>query len=168
MNAPRAKPATEAAAKRALMSEIIWAVPRTYFRLTRVAERLFGEYDLTAGQLAILRDLATIGPSTISQMARSRPVARQYIQRLVAGLVSAGLAELVPNPEDRRSKLARLLPPGRRLVERVAAREAEALEHLVAELDLRSLEAARDVVVWLRDRLAEDDLLDDFAGKETG
>lgn len=145
--------------KRRVLSELIWAIPRTYFRLTVLGDCLFGEYGLTAGKRAILRDISISGPQSISQMARSRPVARQYIQRLVAELAVAGLVKLGPNPKDGRSKLVSLSASGESLLARIAVGEAAFVDRLASDLDPRALQAARDVVICLRDRLASDELL---------
>ncbi len=138
-----------------LLGDILWAIPRTYFRLTVIADQVFGAYGLTAGKRAILRDLSVDGPRTISQLARSRRVARQYVQRLVAEMRRAGLVALKTNPADRRTKLAALSVKGEKLVTELAAREAAVVARLAEGFDGEELRTARAVVVALRDRLAD-------------
>jgi hypothetical protein len=127
--------------KAQLLGDILWAILRTYFRLTVIADQVFGAYGLTAGKRAILRDLRVDWPRTISPLARSRPVARQYVQRLVAEMRRAGLAALKTNPADRRTKLA--------------AREAAVVARLAEGFGGEELHTARAVVVALRDSLAD-------------
>lgn len=95
-----------------LLGDILWAIPRTYFRFTVIADQVFGAYGLIAGKRAIRRDLSVDGPRTICQLARSRPVARQYVQRLVAEMRRAGLVALKSNSAYRRTKLATLSVKG--------------------------------------------------------
>ena len=93
---------------------LIWEIPSAYFRLETEGARLMGENGMTTGRLAVLRTLAEAGPRTVPQIARSRPVARQTIQRSVNWLLSQGFVEYVENPDHRRSKLLRLTAAGQR------------------------------------------------------
>lgn len=63
-------------------------------------------------RFSFLRLLKIEGPMTVPQVARSRGVARQQIQKLANTLADEGLIEFVNNPEHRRSKLLCLLPAG--------------------------------------------------------
>ena len=42
----------------ALLSQIVWTIPRIYHRLTAIGDRAYGRYGLSAGKRSLLRDLA--------------------------------------------------------------------------------------------------------------
>lgn len=94
----------------------------------RAAERLHGTEPVTLGMRAILEFLATRGPTTVPNVARSRHVTRQHVQGLVNALLEAGLAELDANPAHRRSALVRLTPEGQRTIARMKRRERRFFE----------------------------------------
>jgi DNA-binding MarR family transcriptional regulator len=72
-----------------------------------------------------LFDLDRSGSRTVPQMASARPLSRQHIQMLVNPLVEGRYVELVDNPAHKRSKLVRLTPKGRKLVDRMRKRESK-------------------------------------------
>jgi DNA-binding MarR family transcriptional regulator len=100
--------------------------------LHAVAAQLHGGGELTAGRRGILRGLDRFGPQTVAQMARARPVSRQYIQSLVNELESEDLVETIENPAHRRSRLVCLTSRGKVALTEMYRREAE----LFAILDL--------------------------------
>jgi DNA-binding MarR family transcriptional regulator len=100
--------------------------------LHAVAAQLHGGGELTAGRRGVLRGLDRFGPQTVPQMARARPVSRQYIQTLVNELESEGLVETIENPAHRRSRLVRLTSRGKDALTEMYRREA----NLFATLDL--------------------------------
>ncbi len=93
----------------------------------------------------------TIGPLTVSQLARSRAVARQGVQRHADALAEEGLVAWSENPRHQRSKLLVLTTRGERTYRR--ARDAQlawaAWIDDSAASD-RSLQAATQVLRWCR------------------
>ena len=127
--------------------EVIDETTGIFHLLHAIAAQLHGGGELTAGRRGILRGLDRLGPQTVPQMARARPVSRQYIQMLVNGLEADGLVELYENPAHRRSRLVRLTAAGRETLGAMYRREAE----LYATLDLPVDEGElRDVAAILR------------------
>ena len=127
--------------------EVIDETTGLFHLLHAVAAQLHGGGELTAGRRGILRGLDRLGPQTVPQMARARPVSRQYIQMLVNELEAEGLVEPYDNPAHRRSRLVRLTAAGSDALSAMYRREAE----LYAALDLPVSEAElRDAAATLR------------------
>jgi DNA-binding MarR family transcriptional regulator len=112
--------------------EVIDETTALFHLLHAVAAQLHGGGELTAGRRGVLRGLDRLGPQTVPQMARARPVSRQYIQSLVNDLEAEGLVETYENPAHRRSRLVRLTSRGRAALAEMYRREAD----LFATLDL--------------------------------
>ena len=140
----------------ALLSQIVWTIPRIYHRLTAIGDRVYGRYGLSAGKRSLLRDLAIQGPHTIAAMVRiRRPITRQYIQRLVSDLRQAGLVALSENAEDRRSKIVHLTEHGRQVIEALAPAEQSLMKALAADSAIGELLAARNVLAGVIKRLED-------------
>lgn len=126
----------------------------TYFRLQTEADRLVGQGGFSAGKLGILRTLHDEGLRTVPQIARSRPGARQGVQRNADGLAEQGLIEYVDNPHHRRSRLLRLTARGERLYGQMRDQQltwAALIDD--GRMSLRSVRSAIQVLRWLRERL---------------
>ena len=103
------------------LSELLEEVTLTSFRLQAEAEQLAG--GLSRGTLGVLRTLFEDGPRTVAEIARSRPVARQGVQRNADALAERGLVSYADNPRHRRSKLLVLTTRGEKACRR--ARDAQ-------------------------------------------
>src|SRR5215470_7114302 len=114
---PQARPrlATQTVAADALF-ELFWELAFTYLRLNSAGQRLTGPYGESPGRVSLMRSLENGGPQSVSQMARSRGVARQAIQQLADQLRADGLIEYLENPAHRRVKLMRITPNGGRVL----------------------------------------------------
>lgn len=126
-----------------------------YHLLRVVVARIHSDANLTAAERGVLRGLDRIGPQTVPQMARARPVSRQYIQAVVNQLGRRGLVELVPNPAHKRSSLVRLTSKGKKLAEAVAHKEEAFLAELQIDLSEKELLLASSVLRKLRDRFLQ-------------
>jgi DNA-binding MarR family transcriptional regulator len=125
-----------------------------FHRMKLAAEQLHGAEGITAGMRGVLFGLDRSGPQTVPQMARARPVSRQHIQTLVNPLVERHYVELFDNPAHKRSKLVRLTPKGRRLVDRMRKRESKILGALGSGMSEKQLRSAATVARSLRETLA--------------
>ena len=126
-----------------------------YFRLNAGGERMFAAVGQTPGKVSLMRSLKEEGPQSVAQLARSRPVARQGVQRMADELSAAGLIEFVPNPSHRRAKLARLTTRGQLLMEKAMAGELRWAARLAHNFSEREIETARDVIRRLKQILGE-------------
>lgn len=123
------------------LESIIAETVSLFHRLRVVAEQIHRQGEFTSGKGGVLRGLDVFGPQTVPQMARTRPVSRQYIQTLVNFLEKEGHVELIDNPAHKRSRLVRLTPKGKALVDAMMRRQAKLFAQLkldIAEKDLRA------------------------------
>jgi len=133
-----------------LISQVLWAIPRVYHRLSEAGETIYSGYNLTSGKRSLLNDLVVQGPHSIVQMVRARPpISRQYIQRLVSELRLAGMVELTENPGDRRSKIVKLTRKGQDVIDALTPQEHALAEHLMADHNDKELETAGTVLTNL-------------------
>jgi DNA-binding MarR family transcriptional regulator len=115
-----------------------------HLHLRTVTDALHGRSELTSVCRGVLHDLAELGPRTVPQLARRRHCSRQHLQALINRLVADGMAELLTNPDHRRSRLVQLTDRGRQTIDAMWRRE----EELVAALPITSSE--EDVIIAVR------------------
>jgi DNA-binding MarR family transcriptional regulator len=149
MRKPRPTPAAVAFGGSALES-VIGETVSLFHRLRAVAEHVHHQGDLTAGRLGVLRNLDLSGPQTVPQMARARPVSRQYIQTLSDQLAGEGYVESIPNPGHKRSRLVRLTPRGKALVDAAMRRQAKVFSRLKTGVPEKGLRTAASVLAAVR------------------
>ena len=101
----------------------------------------------------MLRSLAEQGPRTVAQIARSRPVARQGVQRLADALARERLVEYLPNPDHRRSRLLRLTVRGRKAYQLLVRGQEAFAEELTVGFSPEELRRCTFVLRTLRRRL---------------
>ncbi|MDA3627728.1 MarR family transcriptional regulator [Saccharopolyspora oryzae] len=123
----------------------------------RLARRLRSERDpgeLTLGRMAVLGRLERDGPATTSGLAVAERVTPQSMARMVQHLISAGLAERAPDPDDRRAAIIRITDTGRERVQQDRDRREAWLAQAMTELS----DVEQDLLVLaarLLDRLAD-------------
>jgi DNA-binding MarR family transcriptional regulator len=125
-----------------------------HLRANTVVERLHQRPELTNACRGVLRDLARLGPRTVPQLARRRECSRQHVQVLVNRLVAGGMAELVDNPDHRRSPQISLTAAGRGALEAMWRREAKLIDALPLATAVEDLQLAAVVMRELRQLLA--------------
>ena len=88
-------------------------------RLAHAQDKLLAELGLGTASWSVLQALERQdGVGTASGLARRLSVSRQAVQRQLNRLAEAGLIDLVSDPGDARSRLARITSLGRSRVER--------------------------------------------------
>lgn len=132
------------------LETLLYETVRLFHRLRRVMEELHHQGELSSGKSGILKSLDRHGPQTVPQMARARPVSRQYIQTLVNPLLKENLVERLENPAHKNSPLVSLTERGEELVREMRRRERDALERLEVDLDADDLRSAREILQELR------------------
>ncbi len=130
-------------------------ITATFFRLRAAGKRVGAVTPSGGGILGMLRSLSLEGPQTVPQIARSRPVARQHIQRLANEAEAEGLIEFVDNPAHRRSKLMRITPKGETTYGELMGRMAALSEELASGMDAGAIAEATEVLRQLREKLGE-------------
>ena len=109
-------------------------------------EQLHRAFGVTPGVRALLLHLADNGPRTLSEIAVSRRVSRQFVQKAARPLLGKGLLAADPNPRHRGAPKLRLTPWGVRVVEQIRAREALAFARVANELDSTEIGGALAVI----------------------
>ena len=126
-----------------------------HLRLQILAEELHGHSELSRACRGVLQDLYRLGPRTVPQLARGRPVSRQDVLLLVKRLITEGMAQSLRNPEHKRSYLVRLTPRGKTLLEEMWSRETAVLGSLDLALSREELQVATSVLHRLREALVK-------------
>ena len=99
--------------------------------------------EIGPAQLSALSVLVFAGPKTLGELAGAEQVKPPTMSRVVEGLVSRGLAERVPSPEDRRAVRIATTPKGRRLLLAGRDRRVQLLAHRLSSLAPEDLEIIR-------------------------
>jgi DNA-binding MarR family transcriptional regulator len=138
------------------LEEVIDETRALFHRLRAVAEQVHAQGELSGGRRGVMKDLARLGPQTVPQLARRRPVSRQHIQSLVNPLLEEGYLERIDNPAHRRSPLLRLTPRGESLVATMDRRESRLLPDLELAISERDLRRAAETLRAVRQAFASD------------
>lgn len=147
--------------REATFLELGGAVRHLFHQLRAVAEIAAPSDDgLGPSHRGVLESLAGMGPRTVPELARARPVARQHIQVLVDDLLARGLVETRPNPAHKRSPLVALTKAGERRFAAIRAAESEVLATIRFSVTTARMVAAtdelaavsRDLEAWLSSR----------------
>ena len=127
-----------------------------FYRGKVVAEQIHCQGLLSSGKRGVLMSVQMLGPQTVPQLARARPVSRQHIQSLVNVLLDEGHVEYLPNPAHKRSRLVRITETGMNLVEEMSRREAKVLEGIALDVDIGALRKAAKVLYSIREYFESD------------
>jgi len=122
-----------------------------YHRLRVAAEQIHRQGEMTSGKGGVLAGLYRFGSQTVPQMARARPVSRQYIQTLVNMLADDGLVEFIENPAHKRSHLVCLTKKGEELIEKMINRQKRLLSRINVGIPERDLIRAAEILRDLRE-----------------
>ena len=134
-------------------SRVLTELTYTFFRTRVEADRITGVRGQSSGRYGLLGTLVREGPRTVAEIARSRPVARQGVQRLADDLAAEGLVEYLDNPRHRRSRLLRITPAGERTWRALSRLQLAHAGALGADIPLTDLRTAARVLRALRERL---------------
>jgi MarR family 2-MHQ and catechol resistance regulon transcriptional repressor len=113
----------------------LWLVlARCHRTLNRIAERSIEEVGLCLTDFAALEALLHKGPLTITEIHTKVPLALGSMTAAVDRLEEKGLIIRTPARDDRRAKVLKLTPEGRRVVEAAFSRHAAELESAMVVL----------------------------------
>ena len=116
-----------------------------YFRIAAATTAIAG-FATAGGEYGLLRSLVLDGPQTVPEMARLRPVSRQYCQTTANTLEAKGLVEFVENPRHKRSRLARITKKGRAHYEDLTKRFLAAAAVVAVHFEERDVTIATKVL----------------------
>jgi DNA-binding MarR family transcriptional regulator len=122
--------------------------------LLAAGDVLSAEDGLTSARWQVLGAIVLADrPLTVPQIARRMGLTRQSVHPTVQRLVGAGLLELMPNADHRRSQLVRLTQAGRARYAAIDARQAAWVNRLAAGIGRTELATAARVLDQLCRRL---------------
>jgi DNA-binding MarR family transcriptional regulator len=116
---------------------------------TSIGEELARLGEQTLARWVIL-DAIEDQPSTVSQIARRRGIARQAVQRVADLLVEEGLAAYEPNPRHRRAKLLRPTQRGRKTLRTIAVAQKKWADAIGGEVGVTKLRKATSLIHEIR------------------
>lgn len=126
-----------------------------HVRAGRLTQALHAPFGVTAALRPVLLMLLAEGSAlTLSEIATTRGVSRQFVHKLVTPLVAKGLVAVDANPRHKGSPKVRLTAWGRRVIQQAQKREAAVIEAIAAALDADALATACDVLDRLDGALA--------------
>lgn len=132
---------------------LIQLIPKLYFKLSAVMAVFVSNDTVSPGQRALIEDLHRLGPSSIGSLAAMRPVAKQYIQKLVSDLAAKGLVKLARNPDDGRSKLVALSRKSEKMLGKWRDAERAAIVSFLKKVTAEDVETAKQVLEYLHTTL---------------
>ncbi len=135
--------------------DLAMAVIATFHQLRASGQEIGAVSAQGGGTWGVLRSLSREGPQSVPQLARARPVARQYMQKIVNQLLDEGLVVLQDNPAHQRSKLVALSDAGAAEVALLNARIQRWCHALAPELQGADLAGTGETLRRLRTALAK-------------
>ena len=115
----------------------LWVVlARAYAAVAREVEADIARHGLTTMEFGILEALHHKGPLLLGEIQRKVLVTSGGITYLVDRLVTKGLVQREPSPDDRRARFAVLTPTGAQLIGRIFPKHAEFLTRTMATLSM--------------------------------
>ncbi len=110
---------------------------------------------ITGAERDVLDFLVFEGAATVPQIARSRGVSRQHIQKRSDALVERGFAEFTENPAHKSSKLLEATIAGERMHATASRDETAVLQRLAGKIDLADIATARAVFAALAESIED-------------
>lgn len=134
-------------------AELLREVTRLYARAQRVVA---GCCAITGTQCHILGELGRGGPMTPGELGARLQLEKSWISRAVDALVVLGLVAKDDNPDDARSWIVRLTPPGRRRFRELDATLDGHAAQLLAALAPQDRQDVQRALVLLLQLLRQD------------
>ena len=131
---------------------------RECFRLNRclmeASQQLTEGTGVTGAQWGVLTALGQgVAPRTVAETARQMGLARQSVQRVADVLAENGLVRYLPNPEDKRAKLAEVTRAGRTLLGQLEKQQQAWVDDVAADCSKAELNSALRLVQKIRARM---------------
>ena len=127
---------------------------RLFFRLQAMGKELGAVSANNSSTWGFLHTLVTVGPSTVPEIARMRPVSRQHIQTMANEMATEGLIRFIENPRHKRSKLLEATDKGRAFYDENAAAMLVEASTMTGNLNTEDLEVTKAVLKELQAALA--------------
>ncbi|QDU34811.1 MarR family protein [Poriferisphaera corsica] len=113
-----------------LIRAFLDSIVTTFQRMRNVGEQLHEDTGISPAMRLIMRVIHEMGPMTVPQIAREKPVSRQVIQKQVKSLIDKGYIEQKANPAHNTSQLLDLTDFGRSELSAMNKRESDIFENI--------------------------------------
>jgi MarR family 2-MHQ and catechol resistance regulon transcriptional repressor len=113
---------------------VLW---KAYAALQRHADSSIAELGLGLSDFGVLESLLHKGPLPVNTIGAKVNLTSGSISVAVDRLENRGWVERMNHPDDRRTRLVRLTPEGREIIERAFTRHAGAMEVAASGLSKR-------------------------------
>lgn len=124
--------------------------------LMAAGEQLTMPVGLTAARWQVLSSVARASkPETVANIGRIMGMTRQGVRRIVTELEAAGLVWLAPNLHHKRASLVCLTDAGTEAFESITERQVPWANALAAQVDEKTIDEARVLIVKLTELLAK-------------
>ncbi len=113
---------------------------------------------LSAKQWFLVRtmmDMPEDPPPTITQIALEMDTTRQNVAKMLEKMQRDGMAAIVENESDRRSRRVRITAQGKRQAQQIAENAQEFLKRLFLGINPDDLDAAGRVIVKMTENLTD-------------
>ncbi|MET0986903.1 MAG: MarR family winged helix-turn-helix transcriptional regulator [Steroidobacteraceae bacterium] len=135
---------------RALLTEVV----RIEHQLRVIFRPLEARHPGGMRALGLMLSLLVSGPQTVSQLARSRHVSRQWMQRAIGELAALKLVTFVRNPRHKRAKLVQVTPLGAERARKIEESSIPILQEVIPdEVSPDSVQLALFVLMRINSRL---------------
>ena len=133
---------------------------RECFRLNRgiveAAKELTEGVGVTGAQWGVLSALGQgEKPGTVAETARRMGLARQSVQRVADVLAESDFVRYLPNPDDKRAKLAEVTNAVRKLLAKLEARQRSWAKVILSGRSDKDIVAALALVREIREQITE-------------
>jgi DNA-binding MarR family transcriptional regulator len=115
-------------------------------RVSQLYDAVLAPTGLRSTQRSILSNIARFGSPTMGELAASLVLDRSALGHNLKPLERDGFIVLVVDPEDRRNRLARLTPKGKRKLEETAVLWNAAQERFESKFGVARARALREVL----------------------
>jgi DNA-binding MarR family transcriptional regulator len=132
---------------------LVSAVIRLARQLTDASDRLHHARGVNGSMRGVLLCLEANGPMSVSRIAETCGVSRQFQHRLVQSLRAGDWVTLTANPRHKRSDLVDMTDKGRAEIKQIKAIESPAKQQLFSGLSNGDVQSAATLLNELTARL---------------
>ncbi|MDJ0699683.1 MAG: MarR family transcriptional regulator [Woeseiaceae bacterium] len=136
--------------------ELVWLIRRLFRSMAREADRYLEAIGISVADRAVMEFLYPDKQLSVPEIASRYDVSRQHVQVTANRLLDRGLMNSMPNPRHKRSVLMRLSDTGRAVFAGIRHNEDELLERLFVDVDRQDLEATRQTLRTMLDKLNQE------------
>lgn len=134
---------------------VIWEAVHLFHVMRFILENIHGDGELSSAKRSVLLEIQQTGPLTVPQLARTRRVSRQSIQKVVNLLCREGRVVFVDNPHHKRSKQVALTEVGGEYLQLMMQKEYDSFRRMNLELTPKDLYHAGHVMAQVRGSIDE-------------